>query len=130
MDNLIIQQTELSPITEKELDAFRKATLTETAGIPLTFATRFRQLEFQLLKELKIDLKGLLHTDQAYRYLGEFRLGDPLEIQTEITENKMKRGLQFLKIKTTVSSRKELKVISESQMVIRLDGSDEKKNGG
>ena len=108
-------------MSPQEVETFRKATLTETAGIPLTFATRFRELEFRLLEVLKVNLKGLLHTEQKYEYLSELALDDLIDFETEILENKVKRGLQFVRIRTTVKSSGGIKIISESQMVIRQE---------
>lgn len=121
MDGPLSLKSEVWSISEEEVEAFRKATLTQTAGIPLTFATRFRELEFRLLEALQINLKGLLHTEQKYDYKSELVPGEPIKFQTEILENKMKRGLQFVRIRTSVKSEGSTKVVSESQMVIRVE---------
>lgn len=110
----------LKAITEKEVDLFRRATLTETEGFPVTFATRFRELEFALLSELKVDIHQLLHTDQTYLYHAPLKVGDVLEITTRIKENREKRGMQFVVLETTVKSEGQKKITSEAQMVIRL----------
>jgi len=111
----------LPPISQEEIEAFRRATLTETNGIPLTFSTRFRELEFKMLKDLEVNLQNLLHTEQTYQYLEELKEGDPIELHTEVIENKIRRGLQFVLLRTCVGSNGIKKVISESQMVIRHD---------
>lgn len=116
----MIKTLVLKPITEKEIELFRRATLTETTGFPLTFATRFREVEFALLKELKVDIQQLLHTDQLYVYHEPLKVGDVPEICTQIKENKEKRGMQFVVLETIISSGGKKKVTSESQMVIRL----------
>ncbi|MFM8269582.1 MAG: MaoC family dehydratase N-terminal domain-containing protein [Pseudomonadota bacterium] len=110
----------LNPITEKEVELFRKATLTESEGFPLTFPTRFRELEFGLLKEIKADIQQLLHTDQSYEYHAPLQVGDVPEITTRIKENREKRGMQFLVFETIVTCAGVKKVTSEAQMVIRL----------
>lgn len=122
MDSPSRLKSEVWSLSEEEVEAFRKATLTQTAGIPLTFATRFRELEFRLLEALQINLKGLLHTEQKYDYHSELVPGESIEFQTQILENKMKRGLQFVRIRTSVKSGGSIKVVSESQMVIRVEG--------
>lgn len=121
MESPLSLKSETLVMSHQEVEAFRKATMTETAGIPLTFATRFRDLEFRLLEVLRINLKGLLHTEQKYEYVGELVAGDAINFETEILENKVKRGLQFVRIRTTVSSSGVTKIISESQMVIRQE---------
>ncbi|NBX75510.1 MAG: hypothetical protein EBQ92_03075 [Proteobacteria bacterium] len=114
----------LNAITEKEVELFRKATLTEAPEFPLTFATRFRELEFALLTDLKVDIQQLLHTDQSYVYHAPLKVGDVPEITTRIKENREKRGMQFVVLETLVKSGGELKITSEAQMVIRLKQGD------
>lgn len=110
----------LKAITEKEVELFRKATLTESEGFPLTFATRFREIEFSLLKEIRADIQQLLHTDQSYVYHGPLNVGDVPEITTRIKENREKRGMQFVVLETVVNCGGQKKVTSEAQMVIRM----------
>ncbi|NBT58592.1 hypothetical protein EBT16_07395 [bacterium] len=110
----------LKTITEEDIELFKKATLTGSNGFPLTFATQYRELEFDLLKEIKADIRQLLHTDQIYIYHEPLKAGDVPEITTRIKENKEKRGMQFVVLETIVSSGGRKKVTSEAQMVIRL----------
>ena len=122
MESPLSLKSEKQVMSHQEVETFRQATLTETTGIPLTFATRFRELEFRLLEVLKVNFKGLLHTEQKYEYLSELAPDDLIDFETEILENKVKRGLQFVRIRTTVKSSGVIKIISDSQMVIRQEG--------
>jgi len=114
--------TSLKPvlISEKEIQDFREATQTQTDGFPLTFVTKYRQLEFELLKELNVDFHQLLHLEQTYHYFEPVTQGDLLEVSTRISENKMKKGTQFITLETVMSSAGVKKVMAISKMVVRV----------
>lgn len=112
-------------VTEKEIQEFREATLTETLEMPLTFPTKYRHQEFELLRGLKVDFHQLLHLEQVYHYCEPIQVGDKLEISSRVVENKIKKGMQFITLETELSSMGVKKVISESKMVVRLSGESE-----
>ncbi|NBV51286.1 hypothetical protein EBR78_08735 [bacterium] len=109
-------------ITAETFESFRKGTQTESLGVPLTFATRFRQSEFSLLDDLKIDLRQLLHSEQTYFYHEPIRVGDLVEIDTQVTDNKTKAGMQFVTLETSLRVHGVKKITSQSKMVIRQTG--------
>lgn len=111
-------------ITEGQVAAFRKVTASTHSGggIPLTFITRFRRPEFQMLERLKIDFSHLLHTDQEYRFLGPFRVGEVPVVRSRIRDHRERRNLQILTIETEFRCGSELKAISLTTFVVRTSG--------
>ncbi len=107
-------------VTEEEVQGFQKATLTQTSEVPLTFSTKYRHQEFELLRSLNVDFHELLHLEQGYQYLEPIKVGDSLEISSRISENKIKKNMQFITLETLISSGSQIKVISESKMVVRM----------
>lgn len=113
-------------VTEEEVQGFQKATLTQTSEVPLTFSTKYRDQEFELLRSLNVDFHELLHLEQGYQYLEPIKVGDSLEISSRISENKIKKNMQFITLETLISSGSQIKVISESKMVVRMKEGIEK----
>lgn len=112
-----------APLTAEEISAFRQATRTENGkGLPLTFPTRYRRAEFQWLDEMKVDMRSLLHTEQAYQYHAELKVGDVLTVETRRTQCRERRGMMFVTLETDIRSGGELKISSETQFVIRSGG--------
>jgi len=107
-------------VTNQEVQDFQKATLTQTSEVPLTFATKYRHQEFELLRSLNVDFHELLHLEQSYQYFEPIKVGDSLEIISRIAENKIKKNMQFISLETEILAGAKLKVISESKMVVRL----------
>lgn len=118
-------------ISATEVLAFKKATCTVSAEeVPLTFITRFRHLEFDILGKMKVDLKNLLHTEQEYSYFEPFHVGDSLNIKTKVRECRERRGSQsvltILSIASEFFCQGRLKALSLTTFVIRENGGNEK----
>jgi hypothetical protein len=111
-------QTE--PIDQKAVEAFAKATMTEHSQFPLTFPTRYRQGEFEILNGLNVDFRQLLHSEQEYCILKPLEIGDVPVVRTCLKENKTKRGIQFVTVEMSLICGSVTKVTSLSTMVIRV----------
>jgi hypothetical protein len=122
--SIVLEVTE-PMISEEQVAAFRKVTASQhvgEGGIPLTFITRFRRPEFQMLERLKIDYRNLLHTDQEYRYITPFRVGEVPFVRSRICEHRERRSLRILTIETEFRCATELKAVSYSTFVVRTSG--------
>lgn len=115
-------------IDRETLEAFSQATLTQYCGFPLTFSTRYRQGEFEILKELKIDFRQLLHSEQEYVFHSPLEVGDKPLVRTRLKENRKKRGIQFVTCEMSLICGSVTKVSSESTMVIRTSTGEEEKS--
>ena len=110
----------LSALTIEQVIAFRHATKSfYSSKIPPTFSTVFRKAEFQFLERCDVDMRLLLHVEQAYEYLSELQVGDMPVITTKIQTARERRGMYFFTLQTEVSCAGKLRVRSTTQFVIR-----------
>lgn len=109
------------PITRSQVDRFVQATGSEfCAGAPpLTFATILRGTEFKWLERLKIDMRGLLHTDQEYEYVAPMKEGDVPTVYSSLVDYKERRGLVFVSLESEVRCGEQVAVIARSAFVVR-----------
>jgi hypothetical protein len=124
-----VVETVQPAISEAQLREFRAATHTQhSQEIPLTFVTRFRQPEFDMLGKMKVDLRKLLHTEQEYRYLEPFRVGDVPVIRSRVKDYRERRGrtsvLIILSVESEFLSLNKLKATSLTTFVIREESSE------
>ncbi|NBX92323.1 MAG: hypothetical protein EB078_05135 [Proteobacteria bacterium] len=117
MKDLIQFQAE--PLTKEDIKEFSSSTLSNHSLFPLTFPTRYRNGEFELLIELKIDMRNLLHTEQEYVYHEPFKLGDVPLVTTRLKEHKERRRMQFVTAETEVICGGRKKITAVSSFVIR-----------
>ncbi len=111
---------ELAPLSAEHIEDFRHATRTLfTQGIPLTFVTHFRRAEFNWLDRLKVNMRHLLHTDQAYEYVTPLKVGDKLVVTTKLVDIKERRGLKFVDLESRVMADKELRNICLTTFIVR-----------
>ena len=79
---------------------------------PPTFFTVFRKGEFELFKELGIELARVLHAEQEYHLEGRVRAGDEVEFETTLVhvfEKQSKLGqMHFLTFETRFLVEREL----------------------
>lgn len=107
-------------ITEAQLDAFRSAVRATSAGAPPTFATRFRGSEFQWLDRLQVDMHQLLHTAQEYEFHQPLSAGQAIVTTSRLLEDKSRRGLRFVSVRTEIEADGQLAVVAETQFVLRM----------
>lgn len=115
------------PITTKDIELFSSATLSTHSSFPLTFPTSYRKAEFEFLIELNINMRNLLHTEQAYTYYSPLLVGDSPLAVSQLKENKERKGMRFITIETQLICNGEKRVTSESTFVIRESADKEAK---
>ena len=72
-------------ITPCDVEQFCGATQsTFRQSIPPTFATRFREGEFALLRRLGRRLASVLHTEQVYEYYEPLPYGGPIDVRVRL----------------------------------------------
>jgi len=115
--------TEEPTITEEFVAAFRKAIGADhVTGVPASFATIYRDAEFQWLEKLGVDLHDLLHKDQEYLIHIPLKPGDTPVIHTRVMERKERRGMAFYRVDTEVRCDGELKITCKTGFVVRSRG--------
>lgn len=114
-------------IDKETLEAFSQATLTQHSGFPMTFPTRYRQGEFEILKALNVDFRELLHSEQEYAFHHPLEIGDKPLVRTQLKDNRKKRGIQFVTCEMVLICGSVTKVTSQSTMVIRTSSGEEQK---
>ena len=99
---------------------------TRMAGViaPPTFATCFRDGEFTILMDLKVDLRKLLHGTQEYEFHLPIRPGDILTCAPSISAVKSKETkkgrMDFLTTQVKITNaRDELVCVAKSTVAIR-----------
>lgn len=81
---------------------------TDSATVPLTYLTRMRRGEFEILQRVGIELSSVLHAEQEYELFGSMQPGKSLRYETELDQVFEKSGSQasllFLVFLTRVAS--------------------------
>jgi hypothetical protein len=98
--------------SEEKLRAFCAAVGAPYRGeAPPTFMTVFRQAEFELLDQMGIPLRSVLHADQEFRYSEPIRPGDEIEYQAVVSRAFEKTGssgaMRFLVFDTEVHIKRD-----------------------
>ena len=103
-----------------------EATQSRFSGVvaPPTFPTIFREGEFQILLDLKIDMRKLLHAGQEYEYTRPLKPGETLTCTPRISEIKTKEGksgiMDFMTSEVIVTDDQEQNVcVARSTIVVR-----------
>jgi hypothetical protein len=113
------------PITRNQVEQFAAATGAEFhSGAPLTFPTILRATEFKWLDRLKIDMRGLLHTDMEYEYHSSFGEGDVPTVYCRMGDFRERRGLTFVVLESEVRCGERLAIIARSSFVVRSSGAE------
>ncbi len=90
--------------TAERLELFRSA-VGASSAVP-TFLTVCRQGEFELLTQVGIPIRRILHTEQEYLYQERVIAGDRLVYRTQLAQvlakGRGERGLQFLTFVTEI----------------------------
>ncbi|BAU28026.1 MaoC dehydratase-like protein [Aneurinibacillus soli] len=73
-----------------------------------------------LMDQLDIDLKKLLHGEQEYEYLAPVYAGDTLHAKTRVTDVKTKRnGMALYKLETTYHNQRGEHVMNANMMLVK-----------
>lgn len=121
MLNEVIEMT-LEPVTEAQIASFRHAVRSVSPSLPPTFLTRFREPEFRWLEKLKVDLRGLLHTDQEYAYVAPLAVGDVPLVSAKLVRFRERQGTTFITVETTLTCDGATKATSTANFVVRPVG--------
>jgi acyl dehydratase len=74
-----------------------------------------------LMEQLGIDGKKLLHGEQRYEYFAPILEGDTVRAETAVTDVKTKRnGMAFYTLETTYHNQNDEKVMTARMMLIRM----------
>ncbi len=110
----------VGPITQEKLSQFNRAVRADySVGTAPTFATTLRKGEFEFLERLRVNLMGLLHTDQEYQFVAPICEGDLLEVETKLSSTRQKRGMVFVSLESEVKVGVQVRVRSVSSFVLR-----------
>ncbi len=116
------------PLVPTEVSAFAQAVCaTDLSAVPLTYLTRMRRGEFEILQRVGIELSSVLHAEQEYELFGQMQAGNALRYETELSQVFEKSGSQasllFLVFLTRVAPEEgDLTTplaLSKTTMVIR-----------
>jgi hypothetical protein len=66
----------------------------DLSSVPLTYLTRMRRGEFEILQRIAIELSSVLHAEQEYELHGRMQPGQPLRYETELAQVYEKSGSQ------------------------------------
>ncbi|MCB0417170.1 MAG: MaoC family dehydratase N-terminal domain-containing protein [Bdellovibrionaceae bacterium] len=111
-------------ISQAEVDRFVAATRSEhLRGIPPTFLTIYRKSEFDLLNELQVNWRYLLHAEQEYEYLGPLTLNkEPVAVSKVVDQKERRRReevMRFIKTETDFFIDDKLVAKGRSTFVVR-----------
>jgi len=109
-------------ISSERLRAFCEVTHSQALRFPPTFPTVYRWGEFQWLKRLGYSLRDLLHTEQEYEYRFSLKPGEKPKILTRLIQQKTRRGLTFLSLKSEIIVEGKIAVVAHTQFVLRGGG--------
>lgn len=109
----------LPRVTEQQISAFRHATRAGSPAVPPTLLTMFREPEFRWLEETKVDLRGLLHTDQEYVYLAPIEVGDEPVATAKLVRFRERHGTTFITVETSIVCAGVTKATSTANFVVR-----------
>lgn len=112
-------ELKLGRVTEQQISAFRHATRAQSRAIPPTLLTMFREPEFRWLEQLKVDLRGLLHTDQEYVYLKPIEVGDEPVATAKLVRFRERAGTTFITVETSIVCQGTTKANSTANFVVR-----------
>lgn len=114
-----------APLTKEAIDSFRQATRSSHSQNPLTFATRFRRTEFDLLDKLQVELPTLLHTDQTYEFFSDFEVGDQVLVRTWVAEMRERSvaqvSLRIITFESEFLVQGKKKASAETTFVVRKE---------
>lgn len=121
----------LGPLTVKlhpeKVREFAQTTGWKGSGIPATFLTCFRELEFKLFANWGLALSRILHAEQEYEYLSPFSSGDELELTTSVVHVIEKKGskgtLTFVILESQFSKNDTVCARGKTTVVIRGENS-------
>ncbi|MGZ3689222.1 MAG: FAS1-like dehydratase domain-containing protein [Bdellovibrionota bacterium] len=111
-------------ITPQRIDAFRAAVGAGAySAVPPTYLTIFRRGEFDLMKELRVQLSSVLHADQDYLYEHELGAGDAISYETTLANVIDKNGpsgsMQFVTFETVVTKAGARAAVGRTTIVIK-----------
>lgn len=66
--------------------------------VPLIYLTRFRKSEFEILEQMGIPLKDVLHGEQVYEYQRPLEVGQTIHIHSKLKNVIEKKGSQGMLI--------------------------------
>lgn len=116
-------EVSLGEITESQVESFRAATRANLSQIPLTFATRFRDAEYQWLDRLKVDMRHLLHADQEYVFHRALKVGDSISLKSWLSDRKERQRtglkMQFFKLETEIRVGSEIVISTATTFVVK-----------
>ncbi|MCB0404426.1 MAG: MaoC family dehydratase N-terminal domain-containing protein [Bdellovibrionales bacterium] len=111
-------------ISQAEVDRFIAATHSEhLRGIPPTFLTIYRKSEFDLLNDLKVNWRYLLHAEQEYEYFAPLSLDKEPIANSKVVDQKERRRrdevMRFIKTETDFVIDDKLVAKGRSTFVVR-----------
>lgn len=73
-----------------------------------------------LMEQLEIDMKKLLHGEQEYEYFAPIYAGDTIHAETKVTDVKAKRnGMAFYTLETVYRNQNDEKVMAARMMLVK-----------
>ncbi|MBN6185540.1 MaoC family dehydratase N-terminal domain-containing protein [Aneurinibacillus sp. BA2021] len=73
-----------------------------------------------LMEQLEIDMKKLLHGEQEYEYFAPICAGDTIHAETKVTDVKSKRnGMAIYTLETVYRNQNEEKVMTARMMLVK-----------
>ena len=113
-------------VTQELVDEYfscMKYPLPVRAKVPVAFYACFREAEFKVFDDLRIDLKQLLHVSQSYTYFTSLQVGDVVRSQVSIqkvSSRKMGAGLVvFLELKNEYFRNQEKVAEADGTVIVR-----------
>lgn len=109
--------------TQELVAAFQTAFgMTSDQGIPPTYAALALQGVFEILNQIQVDWKGLLHASQSFEYHLMPEWNAELTAQAELKDCRLRAGQWWLQFETQMKDSQNRPIItSKSLIMVRAD---------
>lgn len=108
-------------LSQDFIAGFQKAFQWKSSSIPPTFAARAFSGMFQLLKELEVDWRGLLHTSQSFEYLRPFYAGQKLLAESQLSKYRFRAGVHWLQFESRLCDRESGDEVLRARSLILVE---------
>ena len=121
-ESLPIKSAEFSyELDEARLSLFRSAFKGSSKKVPPTSTAMMMKGVFDLLQDMKVDWKLLLHATQNYEYLKPLEVPTRLRAETSLMDHRIRAGMHWLNFETPIyqHDEKEASVICKTLIMIK-----------
>lgn len=103
------------------IERFRSAFAWRSSSIPPTVVARAFTGMFELLNEMQVDWKKLLHTSQSFEYLAPIEENQELTARTQLVKLKKRGTTYWLQFESSLTESESGKDILKAQATILVE---------